>query len=115
MITITEEKISDAVILRLCGRLDSTSAQTAQDHFVGVIQRGERHLVLDCERLDYISSAGLRSFLIAAKHLKPAGGRIVLCHTNDYVREIIDLAGFNHFMGVCITRDEALGSFRAAA
>ena len=115
VMTITESKLDAATILRVAGRLDSGTAQAAQDHFVACIQGGERRLVLDCAGLDYISSAGLRALLVAAKQLKPVGGRLVICSPNDYVREIIELAGFDSFIGVCATRELALDSFRVAA
>ena len=113
--TITETKLDAATILRVAGRLDSATAQAAQDQFVACIRCGERRLVLDCAGLDYISSAGLRSLLVAAKQLKPFGGRLVICCPSEYVREIIELAGFDAFIGMCGSREQALESFRVAA
>ena len=115
IMTITQSKVDLATILRVNGRLDSTTAQAAQDQFVSCIKCGEKHLVLDCSGLDYISSAGLRALLVAAKQLKPLGGRIVLCSPSDYVREIIELAGFDAFIGISGNCDQALKSLQCAA
>ena len=50
--------------------------------------------MLDLGRLDYISSAGLRVVLIAAKRLKSVGGALVLCTLNPSVREVFEISGF---------------------
>ena len=113
--TITESKLDAATILRVTGRLDSVTAQASQDQFVACVRAGERRLILDCGGLEYISSAGLRALLVAAKQLKPVGGRLAICGANDYVREIIELAGFDAFIGMCGSREQALDSFRVAA
>ena len=113
--TITQNKLDLATVLQMNGRLDSITAQAAQDQFVSCIKCGERHLVLDCAGLDYISSAGLRALLVAAKQLKPLGGKIVLCSPSDYVREIIELAGFDAFIGLSCNCEQALKSLRPAA
>ena len=47
-----------------------------------IIDGGERHLVVDGATLDYISSAGLRVLLVAAKRLKAVDGRIVLSRSS---------------------------------
>ena len=51
-------------------------------------------LTLDCEKLDYISSAGLRVLLTFLQELEEQGKTMELCHVNDIIRDVFDVTGF---------------------
>ena len=93
---VMEELKKDQILIMFPdGRLD---AQTAQDFETAVIQHidsGEPLILLDFSKLDYISSAGLRSILTAARSCKEKGGHIALSCLNDQVREILKVSGFS--------------------
>ncbi|MBI3756907.1 MAG: STAS domain-containing protein [Deltaproteobacteria bacterium] len=107
---INEEKKGDVLILGLSGKLDATSAKAFEDRILAVIDAGERQLVVDLSRLDYVSSSGLRVFLFTAKLLNSANGKIVLCSLKDPVREVFDIAGFLSIFSVYGSQDEAVKS-----
>jgi anti-sigma B factor antagonist len=65
-------------------------------------------LIVDCAALDYVSSAGLRVFLLAARAAKHAGIGFALCGLRPAVREIFDLSGFSRIMAVHADRATAL-------
>ena len=68
-------------------------------------------MVVDFRDLDYISSAGLRVILKATKAIKREDGRIMLCSMQDYVKEVFEIAGFDSFLPIVATMDDALKSF----
>jgi anti-sigma B factor antagonist len=68
-------------------------------------------LVVDFKDLDYISSAGLRVILKATKAIKREDGRIMLCSMQDYVKEVFEIAGFDSFLPIVATMDDAIKSF----
>ena len=105
---ISEERKADAVILALSGKLDATTAKTFEDRILGVINSGTLRLVVDLSQLDYVSSSGLRVFLLAAKRLQTVDGKIVLCSMKDHVRQVFDLAGFSSILSIYGSRDEAI-------
>ena len=105
---IREDRKADAVILALSGKLDATTAKTFEDKILGVINSGAQRLVLDLSQLEYVSSSGLRVFLLAAKRLQATDGKIVLCGLQDNVRQVFDLAGFSSFLSTYGSRDEAI-------
>jgi anti-anti-sigma factor len=82
------------VIVGVEGRLDSMTSSRLEGELLALIAKAEHRLILDCSRLVYISSAGLRAVLLAAKRLKNAGGVLVLCSLNAAVQKVFDLAGF---------------------
>jgi len=65
---------ANGTVVQLQGKVDATSAPSVEQALVGAIDKGEKNLVLDCASLDFISSAGLRSLLLAVKKMKASGG-----------------------------------------
>src|SRR5215813_13995955 len=84
---ITERRSAEIVTLSLSGRLDATTAKAFEEKILAQIESGDRRFVIDLAQLDYISSAGLRVFILAAKRLNSANGKMVLCALKDPVKE----------------------------
>ncbi len=108
-----EDKDGAIIIVGLQGRMDSSTASIVEEKMLGLIDRGENRLVVDCAQLDYISSAGLRVFLMAAKRLTQAKGKIILATLNEDVKQVFDLTGFSSIFQICSSREEAIGSHRS--
>jgi anti-anti-sigma factor len=107
---ISECRRADSITLGLCGKLDTTTAKTFEAKILTQIEAGDRRFIIDLAQLDYISSAGLRVFLFAAKRLAGEDGKIVLCSLNEPVREVFDIAGFSSMFSIYGSHDEALRS-----
>jgi stage II sporulation protein AA (anti-sigma F factor antagonist) len=105
---ISEDRKADAVVLALSGKLDATTAKTFEDRIFGVINSGAQRLVVDLALLEYVSSSGLRVFLLAAKRLQATDGKIAMCGLQDHVRQVFDLAGFSSILSIYGSRDEAI-------
>jgi anti-sigma B factor antagonist len=105
---IIEEKNNDVSIFKLNGRLDSNTSPALEKKLVAAMENGTRNMVIDFENLDYISSAGLRIILKTTKDLKRTEGSIVLCSMQDYVKEVFEIAGFDTFLSIVTTREDAL-------
>lgn len=91
---IIEDRNGAIVLLGLVGRLDSSTSPQMEEKVVGLLNGGTKQLVVNFARLDYISSAGLRVLLMAAKKLRASGGVIALCALKPHIREVFDIAGF---------------------
>jgi len=109
---IYEERKDGFLVLGLEGRLDATNSKMFEDKILAVIDEGERQLVIDLSQLNYVSSAGLRVFLLASKRLSPAGGKLVLCSLQEPVKEVFEIVGFFSILSILGSKDEALKSFR---
>jgi anti-anti-sigma factor len=105
---ISEERRADTVILGLSGKLDALSAKVFEDKVLGLIGSGAQRLIVDLSQLEYVSSSGLRVFLLAAKRLQPTNGKIGLCSLQDQIQEVFDLAGFSSILSIYASRDEAM-------
>ena len=104
---MTQSKKEKLVILGLKGKLDANTSNSLEEKLLSLIEGGEKQIVVDFSHLDYISSAGLRVILMAAKRLKNANGKIVLCALNENVREVFDLAGFSTIFSIYPSQQEA--------
>jgi anti-anti-sigma factor len=105
---ISEDRKADAVVLALSGKLDATTAKTFEDKILGLINSGAQRLVVDLALLEYVSSSGLRVFLLAAKRLQATDGKIAMCGLQDHVRQVFDLAGLSSILSIYGSRDEAI-------
>ncbi len=112
MMDMKEQKKGSVVVLTLTGRLDATTSGKLEETLLGLIERGETKLALNFHRVDYISSAGLRVLLVAAKRLKPVNGKVVLHSVNPQVREVFEIAGFTSIFPIYEAEDGAVRSFQ---
>jgi anti-sigma B factor antagonist len=110
---IIETKEDDISIFRLDGRLDSNTSPSLEKKIAGAMESGAINMIIDFENLDYISSAGLRIILKTTKDLKQSEGSIVLCAMQDYVKEVFEIAGFDSFLEIVPSLDDALGNFKS--
>ncbi len=112
--TISEKKQGNITILQMNGRLDATSAPEMTRHISDLIGGGTLHIVLDLSGLEYVSSAGLRVFLSAAKRMRQVQGKLALANPVTQVRQVFDMAGFSTILPIFTTTAEALGGFTSA-
>ena len=105
---IIENKQAGYTVFKLSGRLDSNTSLGFEKKIFEAIENGTREMVLDFEDLDYISSAGLRVILKATKNLKNTDGRLILCAMQDYVKEVFEISGFDSFLPIVKSVDDAV-------
>jgi len=78
--------------LALEGRLDTTTAPQLEAELKGSLD-GVTELNMDFEKLEYLSSAGLRVILAAQKTMNKQG-KMVIRHVNETIREVFEVTGF---------------------
>ena len=106
---ISTRTINDIHIVGIAGSLDSTTSPEAQKALDAVLA-GARKVALDFSELDYISSAGLRVLLGAAKKLRASGGTLRTFGLNPSVREVFEISGFSAILAVYLSEAEAVGA-----
>lgn len=98
-------------LIEVSGRVDSMNANQLGDALSGAIETGSIQLVLDLQRVDYMSSAGLREIVTALKKLKRASGDLRLAQPSDRVREVLEMAGLDTIFRIFSTQSEAIQSY----
>jgi serine/threonine-protein kinase RsbW len=92
------------------GRLDFGAAAAFQRDLERALAQQSKAVIVDCAALDYVSSAGLRAFLQAARAAQRARTAFVLCALKPVVREVFELSGFNRIITVHADRAAALAA-----
>ncbi|MBX9963130.1 MAG: STAS domain-containing protein [Burkholderiales bacterium] len=90
-------RYADVVVVAPQDRLDHANGDAfslALEPYLADCRPGGIHLVLDLSALRYVSSAGLRCFMLAAKQAKAQGGEVVIAGMQAVVREIFEISRF---------------------
>lgn len=97
MLDITKTQNGGALTLALSGRLDTTTAPQLEAEVQALAAVTD--LTLDMEKLEYVSSAGLR-VLLAAQKIMSKQGKMQLTHVCDEIREVLDITGFSDILTI---------------
>jgi anti-anti-sigma factor len=100
--------VGDTTVISLVGDLDTTTAPDADKALKQEMDRGARKILVGFARIDYVSSAGLRVLLAAAKRLRGDDGDLCVCDLNNTVEEIFDMSGFSSILKVYPDESAAL-------
>lgn len=98
----------DVAVLIPSGRIDSHTSAELEGACMEQMAAGRLKILLDLAAIDYVSSAGLRVFLVVGKKLQREGGRVALCCLTPMVREVLAIAGFDRILTTAPTRGEGL-------
>ena len=98
MLNITKSAEDKALRVALEGRLDTVTAPQLEEELRDALP-GVASLVLDMEKLEYISSAGLR-VLLSAQKVMNLQGEMKLLHVSDVVMEIFEVTGFTDILTI---------------
>ena len=109
---IRTENIDNITIVSLKGRLDINTHGQLEAELNALAGKGQAKVLIDFKELEYISSAGLRVLLSAAKQFKKINGSIALAALAPTVRQVFEISGFNSIFPLYSTREEALGKMK---
>ncbi|MCR5472518.1 STAS domain-containing protein [Prevotella communis] len=78
------------------GRLDTAAAVETEQALKPLYDCTGHNIVFDCNKLEYISSSGLRLLLGVLKNAKPKGSRVFITGINDDLRTVFAMTGFTN-------------------
>jgi anti-anti-sigma factor len=107
-VDLSESVVGGVRVLDVRGRIDSTNAFALGERLTQALGPRESRLVLDLAQLEYMSSAGFRVLLLAAKRAEETGSRFVLCGISGKLRQLFDLGGFLDLFPTCASREDAI-------
>jgi anti-sigma B factor antagonist len=105
---ITKVTIDDYSIVKIDGRLDTVSSAAFEPEIDRFFRGVETNVIFNCSGLNYISSSGLRVFLVAQKRADANNGKLCLCNMQPAIMEILDISGFSAIFRIYDTQEEAL-------
>ena len=110
---IDVDEIGEVSVIRISGKLDTLASIEAQDKLTKIIDDGAKNILIDFEKLDYISSYGLRLLLLGTQDVKRVSGQLRICNLSPVVQEVFDVSGFTTIIPVSNSQAEALEEFSA--
>lgn len=99
-IKITSRQETEKTVVELDGSLDALGAQEFHNLVNCLTKEQMVHVVVDCAKLEYISSTGLRIFVILLKKCNENGGKVDVINPNSMVKEVFDMTDFSSLFGL---------------
>ena len=96
-INILKENETSIVVIE--GRVDTVTSPDLESAVKPLINMGAS-VVFECEKLEYISSAGLRVVLATHKQLTACAGKFAIRHLNREVKSVFDITGFSKILNI---------------
>lgn len=97
--TIQTSRDGTITTLRVEGRVDTITSPQLQEAVLEAFQEAKK-VVLDFEKVTYISSAGLRVLLIGQKTAQSKHMSMVLIHVGETVKNVLDMVGFSSVLTI---------------
>lgn len=97
-ITITEE--GKQVIAAFDGRLDTVAAQQIEETITPLLEHADQTIILDCEKMPFISSSGLRIFLKIRKEVAAKGGKMQLKNICPDVMQVFKMTKLDNLFEI---------------
>ena len=116
--TVLPRRFANAVVLSVSGRLDQDTCEDFRGELMKHVEQTARDggaITLDLAGLEYVSSAGLRCFMLASRQAKTQHGRIVVAALQPMVTEIFEISHFNLVFQVFPTVREAVAATSSEA
>ena len=115
---VSSRRFANAVVVQVAGRLDQDTCEVFRGQLMTLVDDAAQDggaIVLDLSALEYISSAGLRCFMLASRQAKAHHGRIFVAALQPMVAEIFEISHFNLVFQVFPAVGDALAAVSAEA
>lgn len=99
MKTDVKEK-NEKVIISLDGRLDTASTGEFEEAIQPFLTREGVKILIDCDKLVYICSSGLRSFMLLLKNVTKNSGSLMIENMRSEIKEVFDMTGFSSIFNI---------------
>ena len=112
---ITQRDEGGVTVVQPDGRIDTESAEQLDQVLQGAVADGQNKIVVDMSKVEYISSAGLRSLAAVLVKCRDGGGDMKIAALNERVTRVFKIIGFDLLMSVTDTPDAAIADFSTSA
>jgi anti-anti-sigma factor len=110
--TVDCSRQGNVAVVTVTGRMDAESAPQFEKACEELLKDGVTHLAVGVAELHYVSSMGLRSFLVLAKQTKAKDGVVMLCGMKGFVKEVFDMTHVTQLFPLFDSTDAAVQSIR---
>ena len=90
----TVQEFDGKYVVTLDGELDTAAAGEVEQILQPLYKSDGRDVIIDCTRLDYIASSGLRILISILKGAKAEGSKVVMRNLNEDIKNVFEITGF---------------------
>ena len=112
---ITQRVEGGIAVVQPEGRIDTLAAEQLDQVLQAAVAEGNDRIVVDMSKVEYISSAGLRSLAAVLVKCRDEGGDMKVAALNERVTRVFKIIGFDLLMSVTDTPETAIGEFSSGA
>jgi anti-anti-sigma factor len=105
---IDEQHLDRVVVVTVAGRIDSSNAAALTGRLTELLAAGERAILVDLEPLQYLTSAGFRSLIVAKATAEQRGIGLALCGIPPDVYELFEMGGMLDLFQIFETREDGI-------
>jgi anti-sigma B factor antagonist len=105
---ISEREYQGVSIVDLDGKMDTVTSSKAERYLTRLIDEGKKKILLNFEKLEFMTSSGLRVLLATSQALHDAGGELCICAVNGTIQKLFEISGFTAFLHISSNEDTAL-------
>jgi anti-sigma B factor antagonist len=109
---IIHRLIEDIPVIIVSGKIDAVSSKDLENALVGLIDKDKRFLVVDMEKVEYLSSSGLRVLMASLNKLKDMDGDLLLAALQPFVKDVFSLTGASRFFSIFSSQEEAITNLK---
>jgi anti-anti-sigma factor len=109
---ICTRSLDEIVAIDIEGKLDTQTSTPALVQLLQILESSPGKVLISLGALEFISSAGLRVMLRAAKHVRGYGGELKVSGAQGVVKEILEVSGFDRLLNLYENEEQAVGSFQ---
>ncbi len=89
------ESCGPALLLRVYGRINVLTADVFEADVMSAISRGDGDVIIDTSEVTYLTTAGLRVFLLLSRELKKSDRSLHICNLKPYIYQVFEKIGFH--------------------
>ena len=103
-----DEADGKITLVEIKGELDSSTSTDFEEHVNQLLAKKKIYIILNAEKLDYISSGGIGVILYLQKKILSLRGFFIICNISEEISALYSILGFDKIIKIAKTKDEAL-------
>ncbi|HUS75397.1 MAG TPA: STAS domain-containing protein [Methanothrix sp.] len=109
---IIQSLIGDIPVLSVSGKIDAVTSKDLEAALIGLIDQNKKFLLVNMEKVEFLSSSGLRVLMASLNKLKHKDGDLLLAALQPFVRDVFFMTGANRFFSIYPSQGEAIKSLQ---
>jgi anti-sigma B factor antagonist len=109
---ILQNLIDDIPVLSVSGKIDAATSKDLEAALIGLIDKDNFFLVVNMEKVEFLSSSGLRVLMASLNKLKHKDGDLKLAALQPFVKDVFFMTGANRFFSIYPSQEEAIKSLQ---